>query len=88
MSRKFFLNIWALLKSLARDLRVCIHLSTLGELRGEGEKRDHGAELVENGESFDNEWDTVEGEEGSPKVNNCFFLCVFFYAINNCLNII
>ena len=87
MSRKIFKNIWALLKSLARDLRICIHLSTPGELRGDGEKGDHGAELVENGENFDNEWDTVEGEEGSPKVNNCFFV-FFFYAVNNCLNII
>ena len=52
------------------EIWVCIHLSTPGKLREEGEKGDHGAELVENGESFDNEWDTVEEEEGSPKVSN------------------
>ena len=38
---------------------------TAGKLK---EKDD--AALVENGNSFDNEWDTVEGGEGGPKVSH------------------
>ena len=36
------------------------------------------AALVENANSFDNEWDTVEGEEGSPKVGN---YCLVDFAL-------
>ena len=36
------------------------------------------AALVENANSFDNEWDTVEGDEGGPKVSN---YCLVDFAL-------
>ena len=36
------------------------------------------AALVENANSFDNEWDTVEEEEGGPKVSN---YCLVDFAL-------